>query len=195
VAILFRRYTSVITASSQNSSSSSAFLNINLIDFLVIWIARSATPFWLDLYVTVYYNSIPYNLYYLSRICFSSGVLLFYITYSFCPVYNWTEATYLSNLIIVLFLIFIGIVHVFLFKLSIISRNITLLVNNFGNSPAISINTSSRNLFFYNNSFFLIEFLILVLAHTSQIYLSLDTLISLARVVILCRVLIFAGPR
>jgi hypothetical protein len=154
VAILFRRYTSAITASSQNSNNNLAFLNINLINFLVIWIARSATPFWLDLYVTVYYGSIPYNLYYLSKIYFSSGALLLRTAYSFCPVYNWTEATYLSNLIIFLFFIFIGIVHVFLFKLFIISRNITLLVNNFGNSPAISIDTSSRNLFFYSDNFF-----------------------------------------
>jgi hypothetical protein len=167
VATLFRRYASVIAASSQNSSSSLVFLSINLINFLVVWIARSATPFWLDLYVTVYCGSIPCNLYYLSRICFSSGVLLFRTVYSFCPVYNWTEATYLSSLIITWFFIFIGIVHVFLFKLSIISRNTTLLVNNFGNSPAISINTSSRSLFFYNNNFFLVEFLILILIYTS----------------------------
>jgi hypothetical protein len=88
VATLFRRYTSVIAASSQNSSGSSAFLSIDLIDSLVVWIARSATPFWLDLYVTVYCGSIPCDLYYLSRICFSSGVLLFRIAYSFCPVCN-----------------------------------------------------------------------------------------------------------
>jgi hypothetical protein len=167
VAILFRRYISAIAASFQNSSGSSASLNINLIDFLVIWIARSAIPFWLDLYITVYYGSIPCNLYYLSRIYFSSGILLLRTAHSFCPVCNWTEATYLSSSVIAWFFIFIGIVHVFLFKLFIISRNTILLVNNFGNSPAISIDTSSRSLFFYNNSFFLVEFLILVLAHTS----------------------------
>jgi hypothetical protein len=70
-----------------------------------------------------------------------------------------------------------------------------LLVNNFGNGPAISINTSSRSLFFYNDSFFLVEFLILVLIYTSQMYLLLGILIGLARIVILYRVLIFAGPR
>jgi hypothetical protein len=161
----------------------------------VVWIARSTTPFWLDLYVTVYCGSIPCDLYYLSKIYFSSGVLLLRITHSFYPVYNWIEATYLSNLIIAWFFIFIGIVHVFLFKLSIISRNTTLLVNNFRNSPAISINTSSRSLFFYSDSFFLIEFLILVLIYTSQIYLLLGTLISLARIIILYKILIFAGLR
>jgi hypothetical protein len=36
VAILFRRYASAIAASFQNSSGSSAFLNINLINFLMV---------------------------------------------------------------------------------------------------------------------------------------------------------------
>jgi hypothetical protein len=154
VAILFRRYTSAIAALFQNSSGSSASLSIDLIDLLVVWITRSATPFWLDLYVTMYCGSIPCDLYYLSRIYFSSGVLLLRTAHSFCPVYNWTEATYLSSSVIAWFFIFIGIVHVFLFKLSTISRNTTLPVNNFGNGPAISIDTSSRSLFFYSDNFF-----------------------------------------